>query len=481
MFDWLETLQIASLLAMLHTVILLTVIPVVLIKKRDPTVAVAWSLVVLLTPLLGALLFWVFGYNYVQRRVVKKKSHRTTFRAVHPPRRREATRGAGQLEQDPHQLAQIAQMVDAFPISHGNRVTLYHDTEAAYTAMLEAIKAAEHHVHLQFYIFRADATGQQLIELLTQKAKEGVEVRLLYDALGSLFFSWRLQGRLKAAGGQIDTFLPVNPFRSWIQVNLRNHRKIVVVDGRVGFTGGMNIGDEYLGKSRRFGYWRDAMLKLEGPAVVGLQRIFVEDWHFASGQDVDEELYFPEIRPQGEHVVQVVESGPDQEPNAIREIYFAAILSAKKRLWIASPYFVPDSGLLDALRLVRMRGVDVRFLGLLKPDHLSTYYAGRYYWADLLAFGTRVYQYAKGMMHSKFMIIDDDCAIFGSANFDNRSLRLNFETNCLLYDKGLVAELAQAYEHDLSESLPLDPWVFSQRPLGTRLLENAFRLFSPIL
>lgn len=476
-----DLVPLASSVAAIHTVLMVIVIPLVLVKKRDSTVAVAWSLVVILTPILGSLLFWVFGFNYVQRRVVKKKTHRRAFSHVHPPRRREATRGAGKTDNDPHHLAQIAQAVNAFPISPGNYVKLYHETADAYAAIMQAVAAARHHAHLEFYLFRADDTGKRLIELLIDKAKAGVEVRLLYDALGSLFFSWRLQSRLRAAGVRIDTFLPVNPVRSWVQVNLRNHRKIVVVDGRVGFTGGMNIGDEYLGKSKRFGYWRDTMLKMEGPAVAGLQRVFIEDWHFASGEDVTEEPYFPEVPPPGEDAVQVVESGPDQELNSIREIFFAAILGAKKRLWIASPYFVPDSGLLDALRLARMRGVDVRLLGLLKPDHLTTFYAGRYYWSDLLDFGASVYQYAKGMMHAKFLIVDDDWAFVGSANFDNRSLHLNFEAGCLLYDKELVAELALQYERDLADALPLDPWAFGQRPLLTKLLENGCRLFSPVL
>lgn len=476
-----EQVTWATFLAVTHFVLLGLVIPTVLAKKRDATVAVAWCLVVILTPVLGSLLFWVFGFNYVQRRVTKKRTHRKTFGHAHPPKRREATRGAGQSDSDPHHLAEIARAVDAFPISPGNVVTLYHDTNDAYAAILDAVRAARHHVHLEFFIFRGDATGRRLVNLLVEKARAGVEVRLLVDAVGSLFLSWRMFRQYRAAGGQVDTFLPINPFRSWIQVNLRNHRKIVVVDGQVGFTGGMNIGDEYLGKSRRFGYWRDEMMKLEGPAVAGLQRIFIEDWHFASGQSLDEAPYFPEIAPRGEHAVQILESGPDQEVNSLREMHFAAILGAKKRLWIASPYFVPDNGLLDALRLARMRGVDVRLLCLLRPDHRLSYYAGRYYWSDLLSFGAQVYQYSRGMMHSKIVIVDDDWAMVGSANLDNRSLHLNFEASCVLYNRDLVAELVRHYERDLEDSLRLDPWAFANRPLVIRLMENACRLFSPVL
>ncbi|MFM7151732.1 MAG: cardiolipin synthase [Gemmataceae bacterium] len=477
----LETLTQVTLIASIHTVLLAVFIPLVLVKKRDSTVAVAWCLVVLLMPIVGSLLFWAFGSNYVQRRIRKKRLHRSEFDVDHPPARREATRGKAGTMESPHELAKIAYELDAFPVSIGNRVTLFHETTLAYEGILSAIEAARHHVHLEFFIIRGDATGRCLIDLLTAKARAGVQVRLLYDAVGSLFFPLRLLQPLRQAGGQVEAFLPVNPFRSWIRVNLRNHRKIVIVDGQSAFTGGMNIGDEYLGKNKTFGYWRDTMLRVDGPAVAAFQRIFSEDWDYASGQSFTEPDYFPEISIQGDHTVQVMESGPDQTMNSLREIYFAAIVAAKKRLWIASPYFVPDNGLLDALRLACLRGVDVRLLCLLRPDHLVSFYASRYYWADLLSFRGRVYQYHKGMMHSKIVIVDEDWAVVGSANLDNRSLHLNFEAGIALYNHEQVVELARHYLKDLEDSIPLDNWTFAQRPFLARLLENGCRLFAPIL
>jgi cardiolipin synthase len=215
--------------------------------------------------------------------------------------------------------------------------------------------------------------------------------------------------------------------------------------------------------------------------VAALQQLFSEDWHFAAREVVVEGPYFPEVGVRGDHAVQIIEAGPDQERNSIREIYFAAILAARKRLWIASPYFVPDSGLLDALRLARLRGVEVRLLCLLRPDHRLSFYASRYYWADMLDWGAQVFQYSRGMMHSKVLIVDDDWAMVGSANLDNRSLHLNFEAGCLLYSADLVAELARQFQRDLETSIPLDNWTFANRPFFVRLLENACRLFSPVL
>jgi cardiolipin synthase len=286
---------------------------------------------------------------------------------------------------------------------------------------------------------------------------------------------------LVEAGGQVCGSLPVNPLRSLFQLNFRNHRKIVVIDGAIGFTGGMNIGDEYLGKDRYFGYWRDTFLRIDGPGVAALQRVFIEDWAFATREPLNEERYFPPLEGQGRHAVQVVDSGPDQEPNSLRELYFAALLEAKRRLWIASPYFVPDAGMLDALRLACLRGVDVRLLCLSRPDHFVSFYAGRYYWSDLLGYGARVYTYVRGMMHSKIVLVDDDWALVGTANLDNRSLHLNFELSCVLFSRDLIGDLVTRFERDLEESRPLDAETFERRGLAVRLVENACRLFSPIL
>jgi cardiolipin synthase len=471
-------------LAVVHAILLCAVIPNILLRKREATVAVAWCLLVLFLPVLGAFFYWVFGSNQLHRRVRRKGSHRASFPLEHPPPSREATRGASEPNAPPlpvPELAHLALAVHAFPVSHGNAVTLYHDTTKAFAALLEAIAAARHHVHVEFFILRSDDTGEALLKLLAEKARAGVEVRLLYDSVGALFLKSRTVRPLVEAGGRVRGFLPVNPVRSWVQVNLRNHRKVVVVDGQVGFTGGMNIGDEYLGRSKRFGYWRDTFLRLQGPAVAGLQRIFTEDWDFAAHEALTARAYFPELAAAGDSAVQVVESGPDQALNSVREIYFGAIVAARERLWVASPYFVPDSGLLDALRLARYRGVDVRLLCLMKPDHFLSFWASRYYWSDLLEVGGRVYQYAKGMMHSKIVLVDGRWAMVGSANMDNRSLRLNFEAGCMLHSPALVAELERQYLADLEDSVPVDPAAFAQRPFRVRLTENACRLFSPVL
>ena len=243
----------------------------------------------------------------------------------------------------------------------------------------------------------------------------------------------------------------------------------------------MNIGDEYLGKSPRMGYWRDAFIRVEGPAVADLQRVFREDWKFARREALSEEKYAPLHPAAGNVCVQIADSGPDQEVNTIREIYFLALISARRRVWIASPYLVPDNGLFDALRAARYRGVDVRILTLLRPDHYISYYAGLYYAADLLAYGVKIYLYRKGMMHAKLMMVDGRWGMVGSANLDNRSLHLNFEVGCMLHDAARVADLEAAYQRDLEDAVPLDQDKLEQRSLASRALENACRLFTPTL
>jgi cardiolipin synthase len=467
-----------TLATALDVAVVAVFIPWVLLSKKDSTATVAWCLVVLLMPLFGALLFWVFGNNYLLHRVRHQRGEHTGQRPHHKRASEVGPRCEDPREQD---LRALAERVQAYPARPGNAVMVYHDTEPAFTALLDAIGEARHYVHLEYFILRSDATGERLFQLLAHKAKEGVEVRLLFDAMGSLHLKGRTLKPLRDAGGQLAAFLPLNPLHSLIRVNMRNHRKITVIDGAVGFTGGMNIGDEYLGKSPRLGYWRDAFVRVEGPAVADLQRVFSEDWEFTRREILPEEKYAPPQPAAGDVCVQIADSGPDQEVNTIREIYFLAIIGARRRLWIASPYLVPDSGLFDALRAARYRGVDVRILTLLRPDHYISYYAGLYYCAPLLDIGVKIYLYRKGMMHAKLMIVDDDWGMVGSANLDNRSLHLNFEIGCMLHNAGQVSQLEAAYQSDLADAVPLDRETLARRSLASRALENACRLFTPAL
>jgi cardiolipin synthase A/B len=468
----------------------------VLMTKSDSTSAVAWCLLIIFLPLLGAALLYLLGYQHVERPLYRKRRHKQRYKS--PASRT----GADALEPPPEsnesqvdhaadlyrELHVVAMRSGAFPLTLGNKIVFFHEGRPAFDAMLAAIHGARHHIHLLTFIFQYDQLGREVLELLGNKAKEGVQVRLLYDAMGSRRLSNQHLVGLRAAGGQALQFMPLSPFRRRMQVNLRNHRKILVVDGQVGFIGGLNVGDEYLGLVQRFGFWRDTHLRLEGPAVADLQRVFAEDWDFAAGQQIappddvkTDKLYYLPRLVDGPYPAQIIESGPDRDVKSIRDIYFAAILKARRRVWIASPYFVPDTGLRDALRLAGRLGLDVRFLGQNHPDKWLAQYAARYHWSQVLPAGIKVYQYTKGMMHSKIVMVDGIWASVGSANMDNRSLYLNFETNCLIYSRAAVAELEAAFERDLADAILLDRHVYARRPFPGRLLENACRLLSPVL
>ncbi|HEY3788656.1 MAG TPA: cardiolipin synthase, partial [Urbifossiella sp.] len=431
-------------------------------------------------------LFGLLGYQTIHRPIEKRQKYRRAYKTMTTEAPKEARTGdaAPLALVPPHWelLARLAHHSEGFPAAAGNAIDLYHHGEPAYAAMLEAIAAAKHHIHMQFFIVRPDDSGRRFIAALAGARRRGVEVRFLYDSVGSLTLRVKLLAELEKAGGQVAAFLPVfNPVYR-LRINLRNHRKILIVDGKIGFNGGMNIGDEYLGKDPKFGYWRDTFFRIEGPVVESLQRVFLEDWHFATENAVRGADYYPRwLEQPGRSIVQVVHSGPDSQYKAIRETYFAGILRGCKRIWIASPYFVPDAGLRDALVLAGRSGIDVRLLGLFRPDRWMPFLAARYYWSELLEAGVKVYQYARGMMHSKYILVDGEWASVGTANLDNRSLYLNYEVNCLIYDANVVAELEAAFLKDLEWSVRLDPAVYASRPFTSKLAENAARLMSPVM
>jgi cardiolipin synthase A/B len=468
--------SITGSLALLNIALVAFTIFWILALKREPTSALAWCLLVLFVPVLGSLLFVVFGYQSVHVPLKRKRRHAESFR-TRPAIPDDSTEADGY-----EGLAGLASRLGARPPVGGNAVTLYHAGADAYDAMEAAIRDARHHIHMEFFIARGDESGVRFMTALADRARAGVEVRFLYDAVGS----WRLHSRvlniLRVAGGEALPYLTlVNPLRRRIQINLRNHRKILVVDGRVGFTGGLNIGDEYLGRSRFFGPWRDTFVRVEGPAVAGLQRVFVEDWDFSTDEDLSAEAYYPQVAEAGNETVQVAWSGPDQDIKTIREVYFAAIMRARHRVWLATPYFVPDAGLFDALCLAARMGRDVRVLCPFRPDKWLPHLAGRFNWGTLMRAGGHVYQYTAGFMHAKVLLIDDVWSSVGSPNFDNRSLLLNFEVTCFIESPAVQAELERAFLNDLAVSIRLEPESYAHRPFVAKMAENACRLLSPVM
>ncbi|MBE7559764.1 cardiolipin synthase [bacterium] len=366
-----------------------------------------------------------------------------------------------------------------FRLTVGNRTALFVESDERSRARWKPSAGDPPYPHA-VYILASDATGQEFAEVLCRKAREGVRVRLLLDGVGCLRLSSALVRRLREAGVRVEFFLPIRKWNRFWNFNLRNHRKIIVVDGRTGFCGGLNLADEYRGRSRVYGPWQDAHMQVDGPAATQLQWVFAEDWYFACGEELGSE-YFPEQGSVGEDVVQVVASGPDRDVEIMYEFFFTAITTARESVWIITPYFVPDRAMLLALMTAARRGVDVTLLVPERCDHRVVQWAGRYYYEDVLAAGVKIFEYPDGTLHAKVMLVDGAWATVGSANMDIRSFRLNFEVNLIVFGRDIAERVAAAFARDLKISRPVVLEAFRRRGRRRRLLENVFRLVSPML
>ncbi len=456
----------------------------ILLEKRPPAATIAWILTLALLPGLGFVIYWLMGPRRLQRvRSRRERAHdRLQATSGHGPRA--GTFGAASLvsglDGPERQLVTLALNNGEAPVSRGNHVEVLRNGHACYDRLEAAIRGARHHVHFEYYIVENDRTGRRFRDLLVEKAREGVEVRLLVDALGSRPLDDRFFGPLKAAGAEIGWFNPV--LLRWVtRPNFRNHRKIVVVDGAVAFTGGINIGDEYLGLGET-GAWRDTHLALTGPAAHGLQALFIEDWNFATGRSLVGPAYFAPLQEaDGGALVQVVGSGPDQDFEVIHHLFFTAIGAARERARITTPYFVPDDATTMALVTAALRGVDVDVLVPWRTDARLVSAASRSYYDELLAAGVRLHEYRPGFLHAKTMVVDGRFAVVGSANFDQRSFRLNFEVAAVVYDAAVAATLDTQFEKDLALSREITPDERATRSLGSRLAEASARILSPLL
>ncbi len=439
-----------TLLSVVNGLIVAAAIVSVLRRPREPQAMLAWILALLFLPIAGVLLYVLIGQPRLLR--TRRRRHRrrqriapTLEKRVAPLRDSHGEHRPGRIDAGLHDVVRLATRLTGCPPMRGNEVTVYHDAEKTFLALQLAIEAARSHVHFQYYIFQPDDTGRAVADLLIGKARSGVRCRVLLDAVGC----WRLPGRfvrrLQSGGVAVAFYHPVIPWRGRWHVNFRNHRKIVVVDGDVGFCGSQNIGDEYLGRRRKFGPWRDTHLRIVGPAVQQLQEVFVEDWHFATDEDLVADEYFPPPRPVGPHVVQNIPTGPDGPADVLHQVLFAAVAAARRSIDFLTPYFVPDRAIILALQAAAHRGVRVRLLVPAASDHWFVLWAGRSYYPELAAAGVEVLEYDHGMLHSKSAVVDGAWAMVGSANMDARSFRLNFELTTLLYDPELAATLQEDF------------------------------------
>jgi len=478
------TLRVINILFAVSIVLMIIV---VVLENGSPANTMAWILVLIFLPGLGFAFYLLFGRNWRKRRLFSKKGYADAQLLKEPFLDKPLSYDWQNRNNLIIRLNNLLENNSKARLSFENSVQLFADTTEAFGQILAGISLAEKHVHLEYFSITADATGNALKDLLIRKAKEGVEVRFIYDDVGCWNLSKRFKRELRQAGVQLLPFMPV-----WIpflnsRLNYRNHRKLVVVDGKKAFLGGLNIGDRYLGLHKYFGHWRDSVALIEGEAAADLQAIFLVDWLFVSKQNLftQEEMtsYLPPIdNPQGTIIpMQIAASGPDSDQASIMQLYFVAITSAQRSVRISTPYLILNEGLLAALKTAAISGVKIQILLPCKPDPFMVFWASRSYFTELLEVGIEIWEYTKGFNHAKLMIVDEEVLLIGTANMDLRSFNHNFELTATVYDPAVCRIAGEQFNADLEQSSKLELGEFEQRNMIQRSKESICRLISPLL
>lgn len=459
---------------------------ILLIEFRQPSKAVAWLFILFCFPLVGFVFYYFVAQEYKKRKFMRSSGSRL-FRGF-----KEQIWGQAnvieRLEQmdnpafrEQERLFNLLSHLSESPVTGCNETHVLTNGEQAFPDMLQAMENARHHIHIEFYIFRNDEIGVRFQQVLMSKARAGIKVRFIVDGLGSYYLPGSFVRACREAGVEFYFFLPPLIATLDRRVNYRNHRKILVVDGVVGFIGGINVGNDYLGLYPKMGFWRDTHLRIEGDGVYFLQNTFLSDWKLASGERIIDKSLFPPHQCRGKEQMQVLASGPDQDWDAIQEMCFSALAVAKSRIWLTTPYFIPDPGIYEALKTAAVSGVDVRIIIPFKSDVRLVHLASLSYVDELLKAGVKFYQYDKGFMHAKVMIVDELLASIGTANLDMRSFFYNFELTAVLFSDEAIQRLARDFAEDLQHSRLIDYEQFSKRPRLHKAAEMLSRMLSPLL
>ena len=464
----------------------LLVIVLVFLEHRNPTSTWAWILVITFVPIFGFLLYLIFGRKLSRKKLFiwDNKSKLGVKKAVENQLQLldEGSFPIPDLYQDNIDLFYLHLRNNDAILTQENEVDIFNDGQAKFDQLIKDLIAAKDHIHIQYYIYRGDKLGQKIADVLKLKAKEGVSVRFLYDDFGSRNLKHSFIRDLKQAGVIVESFFPSLIPKINFKINYRNHRKVVVIDGKIGYLGGFNVGDEYLGKVKKYGYWRDTHLRIVGESVRSIQTRFILDWNQASKHQLilyDQAYYRAE--PQGNVGMQIVSSGPDSDWEQIKYGYIKLLMEAEDYVYIQTPYFIPDESLADAVKIAVLSGIDVRIMIPNKPDHPFVYWATYSYIGNMLEAGAKVYIYQNGFLHAKTIMVDGKIASVGTANIDVRSFRLNFEVNAFLYSEEVTQRLLAHFEEDITKSKILTYEDYQQRSLWIKFKESIARLISPIL
>lgn len=475
-----------SVVTLVITLNTIAAIVTVFRETREIAATWAWMILLVFVPVGGFVIYFFFGRKISKERIFDLRSQEALGLS-------EIAEGQiERLEDNPESfldnpfvrdLAVLFLESDESIVTIANDVEVLFDGKDKFDQLKEDLRQAQHHIHLLYYIFRDDELGRELMDILIERAQAGVEVLLVYDAMGSRGTKVKFWKELMAAGGKAVPFFGYAFGFINLRINYRNHRKIVVIDGKVGYVGGFNVGDEYLGKGE-LGYWRDTHLRIQGNAVLTLQSRFFIDWNAAvSPQDKKEYLeeYFPISDPVGKTAMQIVSTGPDNDFQKIKMGFIKMILMARKTIDIQSPYFIPDESVLEALQIAAMSGVTVRIMIPSKPDHPFVYRATEFYSKLMASTGVHIYVYEPGFLHAKTMVVDGKVATVGTSNFDVRSFRLNFEVNAFIYDESVAKTLQEQFNKDLADCKPATKRYFEKQSVWKKLKQSFSRLLAPIL
>lgn len=488
--EWLDTLKTVGDFLFRHLMLwnMLFAIAIVFFERREPKSVWAWLLLLYFVPILGFIFYMLVGIDMRKRKMFRIKEVEDHISEA--------------IRQQEHQLknlnveeldTNIADYMDLVMynlesggsvLTDSNDLDIMTDGNVKFDALIEDIRNAKEFVHIQYYIIRDDVLFNRIKEVLVQKVMEGVEVRVLFDAMGCRSVKHSYWKKLNDQGIMTAEFFPALFRRLHLRINYRNHRKIVIIDNKIAYVGGFNVGKEYIGLDDKFGYWRDTHLRIRGNAVLGLQLRFLLDWNYAARENLfSESRYFMGIE-EGKHdncEIQIISSGPDNTVEQIRDNYLRLIHKAKKSIYIQTPYFIPDESVFDALLIAARSGIEVNIMIPCKPDHPFVYWATYSYIGDMVMAGARCYTYDNGFLHSKGMIVDDKVFCYGTANMDIRSFALNFEVNAVVYDERKACKMVEIFKEDLKHSTRVTKDLYARRKMIIRIKEQICRLMSPLL
>ncbi len=460
---------------------------VIFFERKRTSHTLAWVLILSLTSYVGFVLYLFFGLSFRKKKRLKDKESNNIFKQFISKRNKllERERNHSLIEKY-FDLAYYHEYNSKSLYYPSNNIDFYFDGEELFSHIKKSIDEAKNFIHMEYYIIRNDQLGREIMSLLTKKAREGVEVKLIYDGMGCLWLKKKFFKELKEAGGQIATFFP--PFVPYfsIRANYRTHRKIMIIDGKEAYMGGFNIGDEYLGKNKKFGYWRDTHMKIRGDVIDSLQAEFLLDWIFVTGQKKNLPInnfgkYFLTRGHEGDTGMQIVGSGPNYEHAFIKDGILKMIQKAKKSIYIQTPYYIPDDAIQDSLKVAILSGIEVNIIIPNKPDHMFVYWATLSYVGELIEIGAKVYTYENGFLHSKFIVVDEEVATVGTTNMDLRSFYFNFEINAFIYNENVVKILLNIFKKDIELSKHITRDLYKNRGTYIKFKESISRLVSPIL